>query len=766
MPPPATLACSRCGRPVVVPAESSAEVPRCARCAPRAAEAVYEVRSPAGRASLDEPAVLDRLATGQLTGTDWVIVEGRPVLLAAHPAFAARFARGEIAEAPPLPPPAPPPPPPVVLRPVRKPWPWGTIIGSTFVIGVVAAVAFAGWTHRDRLARLAQDAGQVVKPPDAPHEVEVRPAPVDPSQPPPDPLASLAAAVGPVEEPASLLDARAVAAWATGTASGEADALDLARRGAARSTGDADAVALLAIFAAWSGHEAALTTLAAERAIDLGKGGAATQLGRAALALGNRDLAGAEAAVAPCVAAGDLICRAVAARARVDQPAQAAAGIAALDALADAWPQNAALPRLAALAAARADLPEAKARLLAIKGDDPTVLGARGALALRDGDAPAAAALLEKLGDRAPASLRVGVARAALARNDGARILKLVQDVGSAEPAEEADLRLLVAQARYLLAAKDPTALPAAKEAVAHLLELGRSDPATAQVRALVAHLGGDTAEEAKAWDSMDTSRRTGPELARVLKTQAALMLDENAPGSEILPVAEAARSADPADPYTHVWVIHVHLLGHDRGKAVDAMRQALRRVDGQAARRRTDLATLETGSPAKGLRKVVDEAVGNEATAATLGPFAGGVASWLAGDLAGARAALAPLPHLDEDPDALALRARLRTAAGDYPGAVADWDALVAIRPKESEWLLGSLQARVLAGRAKESAPLADLVRASKNTDALAPALLAEVALAGGDRPGAVQLLESAVAADALDIRARARLTDLRSGK
>jgi hypothetical protein len=42
---------------------------------------------------------------------------------------------------------------------------------------------------------------------------------------------------------------------------------------------------------------------------------------------------------------------------------------------------------------------------------------------------------------------------------------------------------------------------------------------------------------------------------------------------------------------------------------------------------------------------------------------------------------------------------------------------------------------------------------------------MLAEVQLAAGDRPGAIKLLNEALAADPLDLAARARLRELQKG-
>lgn len=691
--------------------------------------------------------------------------EGPPILVAAHPVFAPAFATGEIGEAPVLEANAPV----IAAKPARPRRrgvnvPWGKIAGVVLTTGGLAAAAYFAFQNQDRLRVLATGASEVFQP-SAPGEATRPPRP-DPKLPPTDPLAGLAVKEGPVEEPLALLQAQAIAALTQGSAPDRDRALALARRAVGRSTKDPDALALYALLASETDPPEGSAMIAAEQAIEFGLGGPATQIGRGALARINGELRAAATAVASCAGQGDLLCRLLAANALAADPTAAAEGIAALDALAADWPAHGGLLRSAALVAATTDRLDAKARLERLNAADPTVSGALASLAFRDGDLEGGLRLAQALGEAAPAPVRLSAARVLLARGDAAGILAIVGDLG-AKPGGTgevvAESRLLVAQARWLLARDHADQLPAAKVAVASVLELGRTDPAVAQVRALVANAEDAPAEIARAWSSMDTTRRSGPALARVLKTQVALMEARRAPVSDLLPVAEAARAADPSDAYTHVWVIHVHLVGHEYGKAIEALRLAIHQVDGQSSRRRGDVSTLETGAPAKGLRKELDEHLGNEAVYASTLPLARGVAEWLAGDLPAAKAAIAAAPHLEDDADALALRARVRSASKDAVGAMNDWQKVVLLRPKDAEYLLGALAATVGAGHAKEAGPIAELVRASRVDSALGPAMLAEVWLVNGDAAAAQAQLEQAVATDPLDVRSRARLRELR---
>ncbi len=727
----------------------------------------FSVRTAAGLVSIGGTALLDRLRSGQLSGQDWLVGDGRePVMIAAHPVFATLYLKGEIPR-----PQAPvaqlgKPAQPRRLGRVRPSLPWGRLFRTVLALSALGGGGYLAFTRQRELREIALDLSELVSPANtteaAANSAVREPAP-DPSRPPPDPLASMAAQEGHVEEPLALLEARAVEAWSQGGAEDLREGLTHARRAAARATKDADAVALLAILAALSGDQVGLTQITAQQAIALGQGTGAGELGRAALAIANGAPADAAAAVAVCAKAGDRVCRYVSASQNPDP----AAAIAALDQLAVDWPTHHGVPRAAALLAAAAELPGAGERLDALTRKDAATISARARLYVLDGDGAEALVLAKKLGPEAPGVLRVAAGRVSLAAGDVASVVELVGPVVDAGGKSGAytDALLLMAQARWLQARDVPANQAAASEAVVRLVAAGRADPAVAQVRALVAHGTGDKAEQSRAWLSMDPGLRSGPELARVLRTQVALMESANIGSSEVVPVAEAARAADSSDRFVHVWLVHVHLVGQSPAKAIEALRTAIREVDGQSARRRSDLATLETGSPARVLVAEVDAALGNNATFVGSLPMARAAAAWLGGDLALAKRTLDEHPALETDPDAMALRARLRLAAGDEAGAVADWDRVVAQRPKQAEYLLGSLHARVAAGQAKSAIRVADLVGASRITSPQTYALLAEVQAAVGDRPGAIRLLETCISRDPLDTAARRRLRALRAG-
>lgn len=748
-------------------AEVQGPFPVCDRCArvPTLGES-YVVRTAGGSITLDGASILARLRTGQIAGTDWMGAEGEaPVPIASHPVFAPLYARGEIVVVEPPPVPVVAPARPAASARRRGPGlPWGRMVATTLGLGALGVAGWQAWTWREQLRSASLDLSQVFVP-EAPGA-----RPSEPESAPPEVLtgtvafATLIAEVGPVEEPLAQLESQAVAAWATGTPAGAAEARRLARRAVARSPEDADAIALLAVLDALGGADPAEAHAAGKLAVTLGKGGVATEMGRAALALSSEDRPAAAAAVATCVAAGDGLCREIAARSAATPAAQ----VAALDAVAADWPENVGLSRRAAELAAAADLPDAAARLEAIPDPDAALRAARALLHVRDGEPDKALALSAKLGEDTSSELRVALARIRVAQGrpaDAEAIL--VPLVGPENKGETLGPALLLsAQARWLVARDDAEKVEVAAAAVARVMELGRVDPAVAQVRALVAHARGDRAEAARAWTAMDTSRRDGAELSRALQTQVALMADGHVAGSEILPVAEAAREADPSDPDVHVWLIHVHLLGKSPALAVEAMRTAVRQVDGQVERRRGDLATLDTGSPARGLGADLKAALGNDATFTISQPLALGGAAWLAGDLKGARAVLASAPHLDSDADALALRARVGTALGDTAGALADWEKVVAARPKQPEYLLGLLRARIDAGKAAQSGPLAEQVAASRITGPIAHATLAEVYAATGRNDLAIGELERCLEGDPFDVQARRRLRALRSAR
>lgn len=753
---------------MAVTGEATAALPECASCnrVSLAGQALV-VRTLGGTVSLDEASLIERLKSGQVHGTDWMEGEdGVAAPVAAHPAIAARYARGEIPVAAARAAPAKPAKPKSVA-PRRPPIPFGRIVRALAGVSIAGAMAFGAYSVRDKLPGWADQAGRVVAP-SADTPAAPAPVAVDPSQPPVDPLASIRKSEGVVDEPVGLLVARTIEAWARGGPEGLAAATAAARRAVARSTADADAVALLAVLSAIGGSEPGLTLLAGQQAVALGGASSAGDLGRAALALNNADPGEAVLALRECVARGDLVCRLVAADALAAAPRREAEAVAAFDSLATDWPEHADPPRAAALLAALADDPSADSRLARLSASDPFVVGARGVLEVRNGRMAEAAGIAERLGADSPPELTVAVARHHVQEGNAEKALALLAPLDIEKPrrtAQNIDIRLLVAQARWVAARDNPEAVPAAKTAVARLIELDRNDPVVSQVRALVARLAGDKAEEARAWSSLNETMRSGPDLARVYMTQLALLNASGLPTNDLLPVAEKARAADPSDPHTHVWVVEVHLIGNNHGAAIEALKRAVADVDGQKSRRRTDLVALETGAPAKALRGRLDEAVGNEGRYATALPLVRATASWLAGDSAAARKTLGAAPNLESDADALALRARLYEELKDYDRAMADWDRVAAMRPKQSEFLLAALRSRVLAGELGSAGPLAELVRASKVNPALSAAMLAEFRAASGDRAGAIELLAKAVVADPLDLQSRARLRELRKG-
>jgi predicted Zn-dependent protease len=359
----------------------------------------------------------------------------------------------------------------------------------------------------------------------------------------------------------------------------------------------------------------------------------------------------------------------------------------------------------------------------------------------------------------------VAGASALVGAGDGAGAIALLgslpTDSGMAEPVQRR-ARLALAQARYLVALRDPTAVPAATSAVESLVVMGRSDPAIAQVRAMVADLAGNRGEQARAWALMDESQRSGAALARVLDTQVALGIAQKLPVSELVPLAERARRADPQSPDTHLWLAWVHLVGHNAPQAVDVLRTSVQQVDGQVERRGPDAGVLRSPPEPGALLAALEEAVGNDATFGHAYHVSRATVHWLVGSPNSARKELEDAGDIDNDLDALALSARLRMAQKDNAGAILQWERITRERPKQGEYLLGYLQALVAAGRAAEGAQWVDTLSSSPLGSAMVPVIRAEIRVATGESAAAQRDLLDAIARDPLDVRSRIRYRKL----
>lgn len=730
--------------------------------------ATFVVMAVGGRWSLDGAGVLERLRAGQLSGTDWIVRDdGTSVLVAEHPTFRPMFAAGEIEEV------VLPPPPPAARGPGL-----GRVFGSAgrIVAGVVlgGAVAVAGgwaYVHRDELrARVEAEALPALAAVEAPQVEPAAPVAVPEVAAPsgPGPVDQLVARVGPVEEPRWFLLARAWQEYQQGGRDASLAALALAERAVARAPAEPEALGLLAWLVVETGGDMGLARALRDRCLATAPDADGCARAEAAVAVAEGRLEEARGHVQGCSGRGDLACRglyvAIVAR-DATRPLEA---LGAVQKLAEAWPRNRRLTRSIALLSTTLDVPEARSRVELARRDikgDPELEAAFAGLVILDGDTKTGLNAAVALGDACPDWLRVRAGAVAVAAGDAERALALVLPVVSAnEAAEELrrGARLVVAQARYLEAARDNGRLGAAQEAVASLVELGRTDPVVAQVRAHVATLAGDRAEVARAWASMDENLRSGAELSRVLCSQVALGITAKQPVSELVPLAEKARRADLSAPEGHLWLARAHLEGHNPAQAIDVLIGAIWQVDGQAARRREGMAALAPGLPDDDVRELLAAGVGNDATFGRSYHLALATTSWLGGDNAAARRALDAAGGIDDDPAALALRARVRLALKDADGAVSDWKRVVQQRPKQGEAWLGLVAALAAAGQHEEARSHLDNVSASPLSSTMVQNLRAEVRAHTGEVEAAKRDFADATRREPYDARARVRLREL----
>ncbi len=769
------IPCAKCARLVEVPDEPSLALPTCANC--RAAEpeplsATFAVVTIGGKWSLDGKGILERLRAGQLAGTDWIVRDdGSTVLIAEHPTFAALYARGEIGEPAVVP----------VARtraidagPRRDLRDYAAsaarVAAGILVVGGVAA--FGAWVYLNRDDIHEQVSATALPPlddpvgtePSAEASVEAPVAPVvEASR-----VDELVARVGPVDEPRALLLARSWAERTKGGRAGLEAAIVQAERAVARSPRDPEALGLLAMLAAEAGTDLDLARALVARCDAVLPSADSCQRAHAALLLAKHEANAARALVSECAGRGDLECRALYTSTALADSAHPMEALGAVRKLLEAWPQNRELVRLVALLSTDADIPEARTRVEAARKeirDDPALESAYAGLCLLDGEAKEGIAIAVALGDAAPPALRARAAGVAVDLGDVDRALLLVGDIGTRTDVPDEvrrSARLALAQARYLEARRDAAKVDAARAAIASLVELGRTDPVVAQVRALVGRLGGDNSEEARAWASMDTSVRKGAELARVLDTQVALGIEARQSVSDLVPLAEEARRADLSGPEPHLWLARVHLEGHNPAQAIDVLLGAIVQVDGQADRRRPGLAALSAGTPAKDVKALLESGVGNDVTFGRTYHLALATTAWLGGDFAAARRALDAAGSIEDDPTAIALRARLKLASRDADGAVDDLRRVVQQRPKQGEFLLALVNALVATEDFEEARKHLDTVAASPLTSAMVPNVRAEVRAHTGETEAAKRDFAEAIKRDPFDARARVRLRQL----
>ncbi len=761
------LACVQCGRPILVDVAGRRGLPRCDGCERKASNLVrqYQLHSVTGQITLDRSGVIARLRSNEIRGTDFVAGDDEvPRPLAGHPDFRTLFMPGHAdflvppeKERRPLPA--------WIPRAVR----W-TATGS-----VVAVVGWYAALHPIKLPKLpnfagislpsASDVNAIVAdaPPraaDSGPQAAIADANVPPTPRVPGPVDSLVARIGPVSDPRTLLHARAWNSRFEGSALGLDAAIISAEHAVARLPDDASTLALLAELYAEADREPALVAALLTRARTVDRGSLAVLRALVASAVRQGVPAETDAALQACFAldARDLDCRYWAMVAR-GAGTDAAVTLAQWDELVTAWPANRSMVRHAALFAAREDLASAGPRLLGLRRqikEDVGIESAYATILYRDGDLAAGEDVVRRLGGGVSEDLVVTAAQGALARGDVPGALKWLE--GRTFTGEDAGRHaaLVDAQSRWILGNKaGGAAVDEARAAAVRLAEKRGTTMPILQARALIARLSGDAAGEAKLWALLDNRPTANRDDARVHLTHAWSDYERNQP-REALSSCEFALRADAHSPAVYVWMGLVQIASHNPSGAFEAMRDAVRAVDGQDARRGDLGAALAPPVPTAELRDRFAELVGGDATLQSRGVFARATAAWLGGDDATALAEITPQIAKTEDAETMALAARIHLRRGNLPLASELAEKVARIRPKEAAYHLLHAQILVRQERWAEAEQAIGIVRSAGTPSALLYALSAEVARARGDKGAALIAAREAARFDPTDLDSR----------
>lgn len=721
---------------------ATATVPMsCERCTSGAARGVaYTLRQGSQRLLLDHDAVIGRIHSRELAGTDFVRSDdGQWLPVAEHPAFRASFFPGvvwpEVGRAKAAARPG------LALGPVMR-------IGATLgVLGLVGVAAW--WVH--------QSTQEIVLPtPATPLEQAVvptpAPAPAAPFAEADTTMAQLSARVGAVDEPRALLLAGAWRARFRGGEVGLAEAIRLAERAVVRIP-DTETLALLAMLYAENDAEPDLRTALLKRARYLKPDHIAVVRAELAEAMAESRRDDARASAVRCLQLDphDTWCAVQAIALTEDQTDEQR--MRSYDALAaTSQPGTALVTRESAKAAIKASAPDAAARVdavLKLIPGDPELNGYKAILALRDGDLKTAIATARKLGDKAPARLRLDLAAHDIGAGNAASAREWLAPLAAAEP-EDSDerfwLHLHGAQADYLEALGAPDRMQGAADSADAVLTTRPRDPTAAQVRMLASLSAGDIASARKAWGNADTHGLPGPDTAQLFLTAVEIALAGSV-AREAVPQLEAAQRADPASPDVWLWTARIGLEAADGNMAIAALRSAVANVDGTAANRNPLGYALPR--PADGARvqamlhAQLDGAVGQE------NGLAVGLATvdWLSGNNVRALEEISRLVRDGTDPEALILGARIYLAAGRAADALPLAEAAAGARPKEAHFQI--LRARILhaLGRDAEAAKALGYVGGGANVGAEYYLLLAE--LAGKDEAAVAKNAQLALEQD-----------------
>ncbi len=673
---------------------TAAAVPtRCERCTSGALRGVaYTLRQGNQRLLLDHDAVVARVRGRELAGTDFVRSEdGSWHPLAAHPAFRQLFFPGVAW-------PDAPRPLRRSLAPIFRP-----ILGAIAVVGTFGVVFAVAWHFRvgELAAQLPEATADAIGMPATP-----APAAQARVEAAPDlTMAEVVKRVGPVSEPRTLLLASAWRARFRGGAAGLAEATALAERAAVRVP-DVETLATLATFYAEADAQPDLRVALIKRARDARPDHVAVVRAELAEAVAESRLDDARASAVRCLALDphETWCALNAIALTKDMPADQRQD--ALDALVRASQPGVALVRReatkAAIRAGAADSADRVAALLTMVPADPEINGYKGVLALQAGDLATASATARKLGDKAPARLRLDLAAHEIGAGDASSARAWLAPLAAHEPTDPEErfrLHLHGAQADYLEALGSTERMRGAADSADSVLAVRPQDPTAAQVRMLAALAISDLPSARRAWGSADLRGLPGPDSAQILLTAVEMELVGGG-AREAGPRLEAAQHADPASPDTWLWAARVALEVSDVNSAVSALRTAVAAVDGSAGHRNPLRYSLP--HPADNARieemfhAALDSAAGQEKGLAV----GLGVLAWMRGDTTAALHQVSRLVSDMADADAMILAARIHLDAGEAAVALPLAEAAAAERPKEARFQVVRARCLLALGR------------------------------------------------------------------
>lgn len=702
---------------------ATASVPMgCERCTSGAARGVaYTLRRGSQRLLLDHDAVIGRIHSRELAGTDFVRCDdGQWVPVAEHPSFRRFFFPGVVWPEPSL-----------AATSTRGGLGLSPVLRAAALLGVIGVVGAVAWNARPVEPILPA-------PPVAPSVAPAAPeAPAAPAVAPDTTMSGLTERVGAVSEPRALLLAGAWRARFRGGDPGLAEAVRLAERAVVRIP-DAETLAVLAMLYAESRAEPDLRTALIKRARDLKPDHIAVVRAELAEALveGRKEDARAFAVRCLQLDAHDTWCAVHTIALTEDQTADAR--MQAYDALAaTSQPDVALVVRESAKAAIQASAQNAAARVeavLKLVPGDPELNGYKGVLALRNGDLKTAIATARTLGEKAPARLRLDLAAHDIGAGDASSAREWLAPLAAHEP-DDADerfwLHLHGAQADYLEALVSPDRMRGAADAADSVLAARPHDATAAQVRMLASLAAGDITSARKAWGNADAHGLPGPDVAQLFLTAVEIDLTGSV-AREAIPQLEAAQKADPASPDVWLWTARVGLEARDGNMAIAALRSAVAHVDGTASRRNPLGYALPRPADAAKVQAMLHDQLDGAVGQGNGLAVALATVDWLSGNNARALEGISRLVRDGTDPDAMILAARIHLAAGDAAKALPLAEAAAAARPKEGHFQL--LRARILhsLGRDADARKALGYVRGAGDLGCDYYLLLAE--LADGD--------------------------------